>query len=108
MAIESALVSHVARHARAPIIKAVVAETLAQLEADRRLVPENGRLAFTEEEAARLLGLEPHQLRDERRRGRIGASSIVGRRIRYTRGDLLAYLRARRVNAGKFDNAPVS
>jgi Helix-turn-helix domain len=86
-----------------PIIEAVVTATVAQLEADRRQLPENGRLAFSEEEAARMLGLESHQLRDERRRGRIGASSIVGRRIRYTRQDLLAYLSARHVNASQFD-----
>jgi hypothetical protein len=82
-----------------PLIRAVVDQTLAQFEADRRQLPENGRLAYTEEEAARMLGLETHQLRDERRRGRISASSIVGRRIRYTRDDLLGYLAARRVNA---------
>jgi hypothetical protein len=51
---------------------------------------------FIEEEAARLLGLELHVLRDERRRGRIATSQIVGRRIRYTQADLLNYLAARR------------
>jgi hypothetical protein len=43
--------------------------------------------------------MEQHQLRDERLRGRIGASQIVGRRWRYTRDDLLRYLQSRRVEA---------
>ena len=57
------------------------------------------RLAFDEPTAARLLSLEPHQLRDERLRGRITASTIVGRRIRYLREDLLAYLGRNRTEA---------
>jgi hypothetical protein len=78
-----------------PLISEIVAEAVRQLEAARAEIPE-GRLAFSEEEAARLLGLQPHVLRDERRRGRIAASSIVGRRIRYTREDLMSYLLVRR------------
>src|SRR5439155_18936192 len=73
-----ALSLHLDPQALAPIIRATVSETLAQLEADRQQIPANGQIAFTEEEAARMLGLESHQLRDERRRGRIAASSIVG------------------------------
>jgi hypothetical protein len=79
-----------------PLLREVVAEVLAQLEHDRAQIPD-GPLAYSEEEAARLLGLEPHVLRDERRRRRIGASQVVGRRIRYTRADLLDYLAGRRV-----------
>jgi hypothetical protein len=78
-----------------PFIAQVVTEVFAQLEASRQALPEN-RLAYSEQEAARLLGLESHQLRDERRRGRIAASAIVGRRIRYMRDDLVAYLMSRR------------
>ena len=47
-------------------------------------------------DAARLLGLEQHQLRDERRRGRLTASRIVNREIRYLRSDLMQYLLRRR------------
>jgi hypothetical protein len=78
-----------------PLIQATVAETIAALEGDRVKLGE--RLAYSEPEAAGLLGLEVHQLRDERRRGRICASQIVGRRIRYSREDLLRYLADRRV-----------
>ncbi len=77
-----------------PVIEAVVAEVTARLEEDRAKL--DGRLAYSEPEAARLLGLQPHQLRDERLRGNIGASAIVGRRIRYTRQDLMDYLLSRR------------
>ena len=80
-----------------PIIVAAVAETIAQIRDDESRLAD--RLAWTETEAARLLGLASHQLRDERLRGRIGASQIVGKRIRYTRADLLGYLAARRVEA---------
>lgn len=78
-----------------PLIAEVVRETLAQLHADEGRLGD-GKLAYSEEEAARLLGLEPHVLRDERRRGRIRASQIVGRRIRYTKDDLMSYLAGRR------------
>ena len=80
-----------------PLIAAVVAETLAALDVDRAKLGD--RLAYSEPEAARLLGLNTHQLRDERLRGRIAASAIVGKRIRYQRSDLLAYLSERRTAA---------
>src|SRR5262245_43906077 len=80
-----------------PLIEAVVAEAIRQL-GDARGQLDGDRLAYAEPEAARLLGLEEHVLRDERRRGRIVASQIVGRRIRYQRHDLLQYLAERRVN----------
>ena len=73
-----------------PVIEAAARETIAQIRQDEETL--NDRIAFSETEAARLLGLQTHQLRDERRRGRIGSSAIVGRRIRYARQDLLAYL----------------
>lgn len=81
--------------ALAPLVRQVVAEALAALEAERATIPD--RLAFSEPEAARLLGLNVWVLRGERLRGRIKASKIVGRRIRYLRSDLLDYLVQRRV-----------
>lgn len=80
-----------------PVIEATVAETVARLWDDEARLGD--RLAFDEPTAARLLSLEPHQLRDERLRGRITASTIVGRRIRYLREDLLAYLGRNRTEA---------
>ena len=81
----------------APVIEAAVAETMARIRADEAALGD--RLAFSEQEAARLLGLESHQLRDERLRGRIAASQIVGRRIRYRREDLIGYLSRHRTEA---------
>lgn len=79
------------------VIEATVAETLARMaDNDAQM---GDRLAFDEPTAARMLSLEPHQLRDERLRGRVTASQIVGRRIRYVRGDLLAYLARHRTEA---------
>ncbi len=80
-----------------PVIEAIVAETLARLADDNARFGEV--LAFDEPKAAGLLSLEPHQLRDERLRGRITASQIVGRRIRYQKHDLLAYLARNRIEA---------
>jgi hypothetical protein len=77
------------------LVTAVVAEVLQQLEQDRAAIG-NGKLAYTEAEAAALLSLHAHQLRDERRRGRITAGRGPGRKILYAQADLLAYLQARR------------
>jgi hypothetical protein len=77
-----------------PLIAQIVSEVVGQLEAERSKL--DGKLAYSEQEAASLLGLREHQLRDERLRSRIRASAIVGRRIRYLRQDLLAYLLERR------------
>lgn len=77
-----------------PLITQIVAEVFAAQDQDRDLLSE--RLAFSEAEAASLLGLATHQLRDERRRGRIGASLGPGRRILYSRRDLIDYLNSRR------------
>jgi len=71
----------------------VVREVLSQIE---EAGLGNGRLAWSEVEAAGLLGMAAHVLRDERRRGRISASVGPGRRILYTRADLLGYLASRR------------
>lgn len=77
-----------------PLIEQVVREVVLQVKEQETKDAE--RMAFTEPEAARMLGLNAHQLRDERIRGRIQASAIVGGRIRYQRKDLLHYLESRR------------
>jgi hypothetical protein len=80
-----------------PLVRVAVEEALAAVEAARSNLPD--KLAFGEAEAARLLSLHQHQLRDERLRGRIGASVGPGRKILYSREQLLAYLAARRWRA---------
>lgn len=79
-----------------PLVEAIVATALLSLAKDQAAIGD--RLAIPEAEAARLLSLQPHQLRDERLRGRIAASRIVNRRIRYSRQDLLEYLTRNRIN----------
>jgi hypothetical protein len=85
-----------------PVVKMVVEEVLRQAKSDQAKLDGN-KLAFSEEEAARLLDIEPHVLRDERRRGKIKASQIVGRRIRYMQSDLLDYMLSRRYGEGGED-----
>ena len=77
-----------------PLIRKIVADTVAELEAGRAQLDD--KLAYSEPEAARLLGLQSHQLRDARLAGKIQCSKITGRRIRYMREDLLQYLAANR------------
>jgi len=72
-----------------PLIEKVVAETLAKIEFDRMKLGD--RIAFTEPEAAALLGVRPHVLRDARLRGEIAASK-AGKRLLYTRDALLRFL----------------
>ncbi len=81
-----------------PVIRRAVEAALAAVDADRAAL--DGKIAYGEAEAARLLSLHPHQLRDERLRGRVKASIGPGRKILYSRGDLLVYLRSRRWEGG--------
>jgi hypothetical protein len=98
----SGLQLHLNPEALRPLIRDVVAEVLAALEQDRK--PLDGKMAYGEAEAARLLSLHPHQLRDERRRGRIAASVGPGRKILYRREDLLEYLMVRRAGGAAAGN----
>src|SRR5262249_59862657 len=83
-----------------PVIDRAVEAAFVRLEEARATV--GSKLCYSEEEAAAMLGLKPHQLRDERRlRGRIKASAIVGRGIRYLHSDLVNYLLSRRWSKGE-------
>lgn len=75
-------------------------------QAEEAGISENGKpdrwareIAYSESEGARLIGLHPWNLRGERLRGRIKASRIVGRRIRYLRSDLIEYLTRHRIGS---------
>jgi hypothetical protein len=81
-----------------PVIEAVVAEVVARLDGGRAALPD--KLLVSEAEAARLLSLAPHQLRDLRLRGEISYVRGVGNRVFYRRDDLLGYIAGRRVDAG--------
>jgi hypothetical protein len=58
-----------------PLIEVVVTECLARLRDDEARLGD--RMAFSEQEAARLIGIAPHVLRDARLRGDISASRIA-------------------------------
>ena len=77
-----------------PLVERVVEQTVTRLMAEHAQA--NGRIAFTEAEAATLVGVPRHSLRDARLRGEINASRI-GRRIIYSREELLAYVGRNRV-----------
>ena len=68
-------------------------ETVERLEEERDRLGE--RLAFREHEAAALLSVERHTLRDARLRGEVEASRL-GRRIIYSRDQLLRLLERNR------------
>ena len=76
-----------------PLVARVVEQTIRRLDEIRGTLPE--RLAFREVEAARLLGLHGHQLRDTRLRGEIEAHIGPGRLVLYRREQLLHYLMSR-------------
>ena len=79
-----------------PLVHLAVAEALDRMEEERAKF--NGRLAFTEQEAAVLLGVKPHVLRDCRRRGELQGAK-VGSKIVYTRADLLDFLDRQKENS---------
>ena len=78
-----------------PLVQLAVAEALGRLEEERAKF--NGQLAFPEPEAAVLLGVKPHVLRDCRRRGELQGAK-VGSKIVYTRADLLDFLDRQKEN----------
>ncbi len=72
-----------------PLIRRIAQEVCKQFDGGQRR--QGAPLAYTEPDAARLLGVKPHVLRDLRLRGQIEASKI-GRRIVYTERSLLEFL----------------
>ena len=76
-----------------PLIEQVVHATIAQFHSDHAML--GNRLAFPEAEAAALLGIRPHVLRDARLRGEL-AGSRVGKKVIYERDELLRFLRQQR------------
>jgi hypothetical protein len=73
----------------APLIERVVVRVLDQREADDAKLAD--RLAYSEAEAAALLGVRRHVLRDARLRRELDGAK-VGKRIMYTREELLRFL----------------
>ena len=79
-------------HELRPVIREIVRETLEQFRSESKSVDgRTSRMAHSEPEAAALLGVDRHVLRDARRRGEI-KSTKVGGRIAYTPKQLEDYL----------------
>ena len=76
-----------------PLVTKIVAKVLGQREVNGEKLGD--RLAFTEPEAAALLGVRPYTLRDCRLRGEIEGSKI-GKRVMYSREQLLALMERNR------------
>jgi len=81
------------------LVRDVIRETLAELRASGETlgIDRDGPIAISEAEAAHRLGLQRHQLRDQRLKGRVPFSRGPRGRILYRTSDLEAYLAARRV-----------
>jgi len=77
----------------APLVLQVVAAAIAELD---RPGPFRDRMAIGEAEAAPLLSLRQHQLRDLRLAGRISFSRGPRNTVLYTKSDLAGYLTSRR------------
>ena len=73
-----------------PLVASVVAEVLESLRREERADPLQ-RIAYSEPEAASILGVRPHVLRDARLRGEV-ISTRVGGRIAYEPDALKKYL----------------
>jgi hypothetical protein len=73
-----------------PLVAAVVAEVLDAVNG-AKVTLGGDRLAYSEAEAAALLGCRPHVLRDARLRGEI-TSTKIGGRIGYEKSELVDYI----------------
>lgn len=72
-----------------PLIEQVIQQTLAAVESSHAKLGD--RLGFTEPEAASVIGVAPHVLRDCRLRGEITAR-LVGKKYVYSREVLVRFL----------------
>ena len=72
-----------------PLVTRITKQVLAQLEEDRMKL--GGRIGFTLPEAAALIGVKPHVLRDARSRGEI-RGRLVGKKLVFSRDELLRFV----------------
>ncbi|MEQ8846704.1 helix-turn-helix domain-containing protein [Botrimarina sp.] len=78
-------------------LRDLVREILAEATAAEVDLERSERLAYPEKEAAALLGIPSHALRDARLRGEV-VGTRVGGRIGYERTELVRYLRSNRAD----------
>lgn len=95
------------RQALSGLVSEIVREALAQVDSAKHKV--NGRLAYSEAEAADLLGLRQHQLRDLRLAGEIEGARYPNGRVFYRRETLIEFLieAERREKTGDCVRTPV-
>ena len=79
-----------------PFIQEVVDMAIERIDLAQAKLPTD-RLAYAEPEAAALIGVAPHSLRDARLRGEVNASRC-GKRTVYQRTELLKYLTRQKLN----------
>ena len=79
-----------------PLIQTIVDKTIERINVAKSKVTD-GRIAYPESEAAALIGVASHALRDARLRGELNASRL-GKRVVYQRSELLKYLANRKIN----------
>ena len=77
-----------------PLVEQAVAATLDRLR--QAGLSESNRLAYPEPEAAMMLGIRPHVLRDARLRGELDGSR-VGKKTVYTKAELLKFLERQKI-----------
>lgn len=77
-----------------PVIDAAVRSALDQQQAEAATLNPD-RISYYEPEAAQLVGIPSHVLRDARLRGEI-VGSRIGKRIVYERAELLRFIREKR------------
>ena len=79
-----------------PLVQSIVDATLERIDrAQAKLSPD--RLAYSEQDAAAIIGVARHSLRDARLRGELNASRC-GKRVVYQRSELVKYLTDRKIN----------
>jgi hypothetical protein len=77
-----------------PIIRAAVVAVLDELRQSE--LAQSDRLAYAEPEAAMMLSVRPHVLRDARLRGELDGSR-VGKKTVYTKAELLKFLERQKI-----------
>ena len=78
-----------------PLLIEIIREAVA--DATPRPAAENELRVYTEAQAAELLQLKTHNLREARKAGKIAYTRTVGRRIAYSRQDVESFLQRERV-----------
>ena len=75
----------------APLVARITKQVVEQLDETRAKF--GGRLGYTLPEAAAMIGVKPHVLRDARARGEI-RGRLIGKRLIFSRDELIRFVNA--------------